>query len=151
MPPVSHRSAVAATIAAIAVFAGFSANPTAADAATTASHFQKRVSVSCTSPCGVKIGKLASNQTLDLDHIACDVDSGGEIIAALIDLFPTTLGFSTPMGLEWQRESGGVNYFTFGADLNMRIPAGRDAQFVFISNAPVYGTCSLTGTRYTSS
>ena len=51
-----------------------------------------------------------------------------------------------PLGLIWQRSDNGNNFYTFGGDLNVRVPLGRQAGVGVLASVPAYGSCSFTGT-----
>ena len=138
--PATATLAVVATIVA----------PATASAALVATHFQQRVDLVCASGCTAKFIKLAANEALNIDHVTCEVTTGGEVVVVSIALLPDSLKFSIPLGLAWQREFLGANVFTFSAETNMRVPVGRQAQVVVMAGGSPVGSCSITGTKLTN-
>ena len=59
--------------AAAFAFAAMSATAPIASAAVVQQHFQATVDLVCTGSCSAKLPQLPANQTLDIDHVACDV------------------------------------------------------------------------------
>jgi hypothetical protein len=147
----AHRPAAFAAAATTLAFAMLAA-PLSASAAIHTSHFQQQVELVCSSGCVAKFAKLAANEALDIDHVACEVSTTGDVILASIGLLPAeTLKFTLPLGLDWQRKALGLNAYTFSAEVNMRVPFGKQAQaLVFGSGGPT-GHCSITGTKLTNS
>lgn len=134
-------SAAALTLAAFAASAG------GASAAITTQHYQMRVSVTCAGICSTKFPKLAANQALDIDHVACDVNTTGEVADAAISLLPTSLNFSMPFGGLWKRTGLGLNLYTLSGEMNVRVPLGRQFEvYMLAANGTAYGSCSVTGT-----
>jgi hypothetical protein len=145
----AQRLALSAAAAALA-FAGMIATSTGASAAVVASHFQQQATLVCSSGCVAKFGKLAANQALDIQHVACEVSTAGDVILATFALIPDSLNFSVPLGLVWQRKALGFNAYTFSAETNMRVPFGGQAQVGILASGSPAGKCSIIGTKYTS-
>ena len=145
MPPATRtrlRSATAVAIALVSIAATFPASA----ATITRQHYQKRVDLTCGAGCTAVLPKLAANQALDIDHVACDLNTAGDVLFVALDLLPASLSFSMPLGLIWKRSSGGTNYFTLGGEVNVRVPLGRQARVAMLIGGTPYGSCSFTGT-----
>ena len=139
------RSATAVAIALVSIAATFPASA----ATITRQHYQKRVDLTCGSGCIAALPKLAANQALDIDQVACDLNTAGDVLLVALDLVPQSLNFSMLLGLIWKRSFGGTNYFTLGGEVNVRVPLGRQARVVMLVGGTPYGNCSVTGTLLT--
>ena len=137
--------------AAALALAGAMSAPTGASAAIVASHFQQQVTLVCSSGCVAKFGKLGASEALDIQHVSCQVSTGGDVIVVTLALIPDSLKFTVPLGLVWQRKALGINAYTFSAETNMRVPFGGQAQVGILASGSPAGECSIIGTKYTSS
>ncbi len=141
------RAAFATALALAAFAAPFST----ASTALAAQHYQQRVQVTCSGYCFAKFPKLAANQALDIDHVACNFNTVGEIGDAAIGLLPESLSFSMPLELLWQRTSLSQHFYTLGGEVNVRVPLGRQFEiFLLATGGTAYGSCSATGTLLTT-
>ena len=136
------RSAAAA-LALASIAATF---PASASATVARQHYQKRVDLTCGVGCTAVLPKLPANQALDVDHVACDFNTTGDLIDARLELLPDSLSFSMPLGLNWQRSFGSADYFTLGGEMNVRVPLGGQARVVILVGGATYGSCTVTGT-----
>ena len=144
------RSAMSAAAAALALATLATAAPPAL-AATTESHFQQSLTIDCPGSCSRKFPQLPANQSVDVDHISCEFITDGVLTFVRLTLLPTSLNFSYPVPLAWQRKFLDGNVYTLAADVNIRVPFGRQVQIDLVSGGAPKGLCALTGTRLTNS
>ena len=144
--PLARVTAAALTVAATATIA---ASP--GSAATKTEHYQRLVQLNCNGSCIAKLPQLPANRALDIDHVVCEVNTGGDVVGAYLMLVPESLHFSMPLNLVWKRSFSNVNIITLGGEVNVRVPLGRQAQVqMLVEGAPI-GSCSFTGTLLISS
>ena len=145
-PILSRACAAALALAAIQLAAP------SASAAVTAQHFQAlSTQITCNAGCVLKFPKLAANRSLDIDHIVCDIYTGGNIVGASVKIVGVAPTFYYPLGLQWERPSIGTTGYTLGGEVNIRVPYGKQVVVeALISGSPA-GTCSITGTLYIQS
>jgi len=127
---------------------------TPASAAVTASHYQQKVKLVCGSGCTATFPKLAANKALDIERVACDMNtSGGKLGLAEIALLPAVQNyFSYPLPVIWERDVLGQNAFMVGGEVDIRVPYGKQvAVFLLVGGSSPGGFCSITGTLYTQS
>ena len=137
-----------AAAAALALAASLVAAPSASAAVTT-QHYQAMAQMVCNGGCQVKWPQLASNRTLQIDHISCEVIAD-DVQLATLQLLPASLSLNYPLPLQWERSTTGGQSYTFGGDLNLRVPLGKQLSVTFFVVAPVGGYCTASGTLYTA-
>jgi hypothetical protein len=133
--------------AALALAASLAAMPTAS-AAQVSQHYQAMAEISCGNNCTATFPQLAANRMLDIDHISCEVGASGNITLASFGLLPPAAPFVYALPLQWQRRSGATKIYTFGGDVNIRIPFGKRGSVIVLGDAEPEGTCAITGTLY---
>jgi len=139
---LSTRRIAAAALALIMIAATFPASA----ATVIRQHYQKKVDLTCGVGCAAVFPKLAANHALDIDHVACDFSTTGDLADGALELLPASPSFSMPLGLNWQRSFGSADYFTLGGEMNVRVPLGGQARVVILVGGATYGSCTVTGT-----
>jgi hypothetical protein len=139
--------AAAAALCLAAVAAAESAN-----AAQTRAPFQQTAILGCGGGnCRADFIDLPNNQALDIEHVWCELFTSGTVWRGQVYALPISPYFIIPLDLQWQRSHGATKGYTFGAEMSMRVPLGK--QFTALINydgVNPTGFCSFTGIRITN-
>jgi hypothetical protein len=109
--------------------------------------------MTCVGNCVAKFPQLPANTALDLDHIVCEVGTTGTGVLTFgqLQLLPASLNFIYPLTVQWERKFFGGTIYTLAADVNIRVPAGKQFEIDTLAGGTPSGRCTVTGTRISSS